>query len=102
MVTFFSDTGLDEFQMHRLRAASDILERRLRDILREELGGTYSVGVGYTNTQPQTGYGVTSIEFGSSPERAESLVSNVMAEIERMVRASIHALDASPAPRRRA
>jgi zinc protease len=84
VMTFFSDTGLDEYQMHRLRAASDILERRLRDILREELGGTYSVGVGYTNTQPQTGYGVTSIEFGSAPERAESLVSTVMTEIERL------------------
>ena len=84
VVTFFSDTGLDEFQMHRLRAASDILERHLRDLLREELGGTYSVGVGYSNTQPQTGYGVTSIEFGSAPERAESLVSTVMQEVERL------------------
>jgi zinc protease len=86
VITFFSDTGLNELEMHRLRAATDILERHLRDQLREELGGTYSVGVDYSNSLPQTGYGTTDIQFGSAPDRADSLVSTVMAEIERMRR----------------
>ena len=45
-ITFFSDTGLDELESHRLRAATTVLQMRLRDVLREELGGTYSVSVG--------------------------------------------------------
>ena len=75
VMTFFADTGLNELEMHRLRAATDILERHLRDQLREELGGTYSVGVDYSNTLPQGGYGTTSVEFGSAPDRADTLVS---------------------------
>ena len=86
VLTFFADTGLDELEMHRLRAATAILERHLRDQLREELGGTYSVGVDYTNTLPQAGYGTTTIQFGSSPDRVDSLVATVMTELDKMRR----------------
>jgi len=86
VMTFFADTSLDELEMHRLRAATAILERHLRDQLREELGGTYSVGVDYTNTLPQPGYGTTTIQFGSSPDRVDSLVATVMTELDKMRR----------------
>jgi zinc protease len=86
VISFFADTRLDELEMHRLRAATAILERHLRDQLREELGGTYSVGVDYSNTLPQPGYGTTSVQFGSAPDRAEALVATVMSELERMRR----------------
>jgi zinc protease len=86
VLSFFADTDLDELQMHRLRAATAILERHLRDQLREELGGTYSVGVDYSNTLPQPGYGTTTIQFGSAPDRVDSLVATVMAELDRMRR----------------
>ena len=86
VITFFADTNLDELEMHRLRAATAILERHLRDQLREELGGTYSVGVDYSNTLPQPGYGTTSIQFGSSPDRADDLVATVMTELDKMRR----------------
>ena len=86
VMSFFADTGLDELEMHRLRAATAILERHLRDQLREELGGTYSVGVDYSNTLPQPGYGMTSIQFGSSPDRADTLVATVMTELDKMRR----------------
>ena len=68
VITFFADTGLEELETHRLQAATEVLEMRLRDILREQFGGTYSVGVSYSNTSPQPGYGVTSVQFGSAPE----------------------------------
>jgi len=61
-------------------------EMRLRDLLREQLGGTYSVNVGYSDTQPQPGYGTVSIQFGSAPENAERLVAAVMAEVDRLRR----------------
>ena len=44
-ITWPAVTGLGEMEMFALNKADDILEIRLRDALREELGGTYSVGV---------------------------------------------------------
>ena len=84
VLSFFADTGLDELEMHRARAAADVLEARLRDELREELGGTYSVGVGYSNTQPQPGYGTMTVQFGSAPENVEKLVSVVLDETAKL------------------
>ena len=86
VITFFSDTGLDEAQTARVRAAADIVENKLRDILREQLGGTYSVSVGYSDTAPQPGYGTTTVQFGSSPENVEKLSAAVLAEVERLRR----------------
>ena len=86
VITFFADTQLEELETHRLQAATEVLEKRLREILREELGGTYSVGVSYSNTSPQPGYGVTSVQFGSAPENVPSLTAAVMAEIDRLRR----------------
>src|SRR5262245_48104781 len=86
VITFYADTGLEELETHRLQAATEVLEIRLRDILREQLGGTYSVGVNYSNTSPQSGYGVTSVQFGSAPENVESLTAAVMKEIDRLRR----------------
>jgi len=86
VMTFFSDTGLDELESHRAEAAAEILEVRLREILREQLGGTYSVGVGYSNTAPQPGYGTTQVQFASSPENVDKLVAAVMTEVDKMRR----------------
>ena len=86
VISFFADTGLDELEMHRARAATYVLEIRLRDLLREELGGTYSVNVGYTNTQPQPGYGTMSVQFGSAPENADKLAKAVFDEVSRLQR----------------
>jgi len=69
---------------HVLRSLIDVLDMRLRDQLREELGGTYSVNVGQSAARdPYPHYGV-SIIFGSAPERADSLATVVFAEIERL------------------
>ena len=84
VMSFFADTKLEELETHRLQAATSVVENKLRDILREQLGGTYSVGVGYSNTSPLPGYGTTSVQFGSSPENVEKLQAAVMAEIERL------------------
>jgi zinc protease len=86
VITFFSDTGLDEIQSHRADAAADVLQTRLREVLREQLGGTYSVGVGYSNMAPQAGYGTTQIQFGSSPENVDKLVAAVLSEVDKLRR----------------
>ena len=84
VLSYFADPGLDEYEMHRARAASQLLGIRLRDILREELGGTYGVSVGFNNAAPLEGYGAMMIQFGSSPENVDTLVSAAMKEIERL------------------
>ena len=84
VISFFADTGLEELETHRVQAATTVVENRLRDILREQLGGTYSVGVGYSSTSPVPGYGTTSVQFGSSPENVEKLQAAVMAELDRL------------------
>ncbi len=84
VLSFFADPGFDEFEMHRARAASQLLGIRLREILREELGGTYGVSVGFDNSPPLKGYGLMTIQFGSSPENLDKLVAASMKEIERL------------------
>jgi zinc protease len=65
-----------------IRAMADALQIRLRESLREDLGGTYSVSAsaGYTK-YPREEYSL-SIDFGSSPDRTEELVKGVFREIE--------------------
>jgi zinc protease len=92
-LTFFADTGLEELEVHRLQAATGVLQARLRDILREELGGTYSVGVSYSSTSPEPGYGTVSVRFGSAPENVERLTNAVMTEIDRLRREGPSAAD---------
>jgi zinc protease len=84
VLSFFADPGFDEFEMHRVRAATSVLNIRLREILREELGGTYGVSVGFSNTPPIKGYGSTAIQFGSSPDNVDKLVAASLKEIERL------------------
>ena len=84
VISFFADTKLDEYEMHRARTAASLLGIRLRDILREELGGTYGVSVSYDNSLPQPGYGAMVVQFGSDPANIEKLTGEVMKEVERL------------------
>lgn len=84
VVSFFADTGLDELEMHRARAAANVVSIRLRDLLREQLGGTYGVSVNYVNTAPQKGYGSMNVSFGSDPTRIDALQQAVVDEVARL------------------
>lgn len=67
-----------------MRAMADVLQNRLREKLREDLGGTYSVSVGPSYTKvPREEYEL-SIQFGSAPSRVEELRKAVLAEIEEL------------------
>jgi len=84
LLSFFADPGFDEMEMHRARAAAAVLNIRLREILREELGGTYGVSVGFNNSPPIKGNGYMAIQFGSSPDNVDKLVAATLKEIERL------------------
>jgi zinc protease len=78
-------TGPFEYnQLNRvaLRAMAEILQNRLRETLREDLGGTYSVSVSPSYSKvPREEYEID-ISFGSSPVRVDELVKAVFQQIE--------------------
>jgi zinc protease len=78
-------SGPFEFNQQRrviIRAMAMVLEGSLREALREDLGGTYGVGVsaGYSKI-PVPEYSL-SIAFGSAPDRADALVDVALKHIE--------------------
>ncbi len=86
-VTTIFFTGDGEYSREEstvVGSMADILQTRLRERLREELGGTYSVGVGGgISYRPDEEYTIV-IQFGSDPRRAEELSAAVFEEIERL------------------
>jgi zinc protease len=69
-------------EAYALQALGEVLSIRLREALREELGGTYGVNVGASaSRRPREAY-TLSISFGSSPGRVDSLVREVFAQID--------------------
>lgn len=83
MIVFNGPFVFDQDRRIAFRAMAEILEMRLLQQLREELGGTYSVNVsdGY-HKYPKPEYSI-SIQFGSSPDKTEDLIKRVFEEIEK-------------------
>ena len=67
---------------HRLRSAVDVLSIKLREELREELGGVYSVNAQPSISElPEPSYQI-SVRFGCDPARVSELVDAVLAQVE--------------------
>jgi zinc protease len=67
-----------------LASMSEALSIRLRESLREELGGTYGVSAGAsTSLYPRPEYDFA-VAFGCAPDRLDELVARVFAEIEKI------------------
>ena len=65
-----------------LAAMAQVLQIKLREVLREDLGGTYGVGVSASGSQyPREDYSIR-IRFGSDPERAEELNQVIFEQID--------------------
>jgi zinc protease len=65
-----------------LNALAEVLNIRLREVLREDLGGTYGASAsGSASRDPWQSYSF-SISFGSAPDRVDKLVETVFAEID--------------------
>jgi zinc protease len=65
-----------------IRAMAMILETRLRDLVREELGKTYSISVSANiSWMPREAYTML-ISFGSDPESIEETVLTILENIE--------------------
>ena len=61
-----------------------MLQTRLRDVLREELGQTYTVSVGLAQELPQKGGGYMRVAFGAAPENIQAMTDRVLAEVRRL------------------
>jgi zinc protease len=69
-----------------LSALAELLNIKLREALRENLGGTYGVSVSPSAMrEPQPAYRFT-IGFGSAPERLEDLTTAALAQIDSIKR----------------
>jgi zinc protease len=84
VISFFADPSIDPMEQEKIIAATTVLDIALRDILREDLGQTYTVGVGLAQPLPQRGAGHIQVRFGAAPENLPSMTTRVMQEIKRL------------------
>jgi zinc protease len=85
-IVFTGDFAFERANLYAMNTLAEVLQLRLREVLREELGGTYGAQVGASATRdPYAGYRL-SIAFGSAPERVEELTAAVFAQIESLKR----------------
>ena len=67
---------------YALRALGDVLRIRLREVLREDMGGTYGVSAGGSGSRDPVPDYRFSIGFGTAPERLEEMVDAVFLQID--------------------
>ena len=65
-----------------MRALNELLQMRLTDVLREQLGGTYSPSAGGSITRVPKPEFTFVIDYGSSPENVEKLSKSVLQVID--------------------
>lgn len=81
-IVFSGPFDYTRHDVYLLSALVDVLQIRLRDRLREQLGGTYGVGVSASPTPyPRQRYAV-SVGFGSAPDRVKELTRAAFAEVD--------------------
>jgi zinc protease len=86
VISFFADPSPDPAEQELVGAAITVLETVLRDLLREELGQTYTVSVGLAQSLPQRGGGHIQLSFGGAPENIERMTERVLEAVQRLQR----------------
>ena len=81
IVSFYAEPASDPAEQERILAATNVLETALRDTLREELGQTYTVGVGLAQSLPQRGDGHVRVTFSGAPANIDAMVERVLAQV---------------------
>ena len=83
-LVFHGDTEWSPEANHVLGSMASILRIRLREVLREDLGGVYGVGVsGNISSRPRERYNV-SVSFSCDPERVDELLEAVRTDIAQL------------------
>ena len=82
VLVFAGDMEWSRGEALALNVAGEMLGTRLREVVREQLGGTYSIWVNASaSTLPDTEY-LVQVIFGSDPTRVEELFEEVMDEVD--------------------
>ena len=82
VLVFAGDMDWSREEALKLNVAGEMLGIRLRERVREELGGTYSIGVNASGSSlPDAEYLAYAI-FGSDPSRTEELFGEVLEEVQ--------------------
>lgn len=72
----------DPFERTLFRVTTELLENRLFDVIRELLGGTYSIQVGSDFDWRPVEHYLIGIDFTSDPERVDELTHAIFSEIK--------------------
>lgn len=81
---FHGDATWSRAERYAMRSLGEALRIRLREILREDMGGTYGVGAGGGISRiPEESF-TFSVSFGCAPDKVEEMIAAVEAEIERV------------------
>jgi zinc protease len=81
-IVFTGDFEFTQEQRIAISALGEVLETRLHETLREDLGGTYGVSAGVNYTRIPAQEYTVSVSFSCAPERTEELVKAVFAQVE--------------------
>ncbi len=83
-LTFHGPAPWSPEERFALLSTIDILQIRLREVLREDKGGVYGVGIyGGLNRWPQ-GHYANNIAFGCNPGKAHELIAAALATVEEL------------------
>jgi len=91
VMSFYADLAPAAVEQERAQAATFVLETTLREVLREDLGQTYTVSVGLAQSYPQRGDGHVQVSFNADPQNIDGMIDRVMQEVRRLQ-------DRGPAP----
>jgi zinc protease len=69
---------------HRLNSVGSLLDIRLREVIREALGGAYSVGAGAFRWRRPEPWAYTQLAFGLDPDRLEELRERALGVVEEL------------------
>lgn len=85
-IIFHNDYEWSRRENHRFNSLSDLLNIRLREVIREEAGGTYGVGAaGWRFREPHPRV-FMQVFFGMDPERSDELIERTFEVIEEVRR----------------
>jgi zinc protease len=81
-IVFTGEFDFGQANLHDLGALGEVLQLRLREVLREEMSGTYGTWVRAAGGAAPWPHYQLSISFGTSPERLGEMTHAVFQEIE--------------------
>lgn len=74
---------------YTLYSMADVLRIKLREVLREDKGGTYGVSINASAYKIPKGKYVITVRFGCDPARTEELVSTFMSSIDSLKKSGV-------------